>query len=94
MTLPKRTADTMSEAIAQSSPSGSTSKAAKNRADERLRRSLFGDGLPFPSCPQPTRKEYLKRRIKDLREMANRGITPRKLRKEANKLAMEIKSDG
>ena len=91
--IPERTPDTMSEAIAQSSPSGRMSRVAKARAEERLRRSLFGDGLPFPSCPQPTREEYLKRQIKVLRGMEDRGITPRKLRKEADNLEGELSED-
>ncbi len=45
--LPKRTANTMSEAIALASPSGKMSKRARQAAEKRLSEALFGpNGLP------------------------------------------------
>lgn len=88
--LPARTADTMSFAIAMSSPSGRMSKRAKQAASERLRVALFGEnGLPEPSCKQPSQKEYLLQRASMLREMAARGLKPRALVKEAARLELE-----
>lgn len=82
--LPARTADTMSEAIAMSSPSGRQSKTSKKAAEERLRISLFGPGgLQRSGVPQPSEAEGLRRRSKELRELAGRGMSPRKFKKEA-----------
>ena len=78
--------DTMVEAIAQSSPSGGMSKRARMAARERLRRQLFGDGLPFPKAKQPTKKETLLRQADELDALADRGMSPRKHRKEAARL--------
>jgi hypothetical protein len=83
----------MSEAIALSSPSGKMSKAAKKRANERLRQALFGDGLAHPTCEQPPARECLLRQAAKLRELAERGMCPRKYRREAERLeaqALEI----
>lgn len=43
--LPPRNADTMSEAISLDSPSGRMSKRARNAANKRHHRALFGDGI-------------------------------------------------
>lgn len=50
-TLPPRTMDTMSEAIALSSPSGRMSKRAKIAAQNRLAEKLFGPGGLQPVEP-------------------------------------------
>ena len=87
MPLPKRNLDTMSEAIALSSPSGKMSKRASKSATERLRVSLFGkDGLEHPKCEQPTEGEYLLRKARQLEDLDDRGMSVRKYRKEAEKL--------
>ena len=90
--LPKRTADTMSEAIALSSPSGKMSKAARKRADKRLSVSLFGEkGLQRPTTQQPDEQTVLKRQAVQLRELAARGLSPRKNRAAAAKLEARIR---
>ena len=66
------------------SPSGRVSKRARNAALERTRRELFGDGLPYPTCPQPTERECLLRQARNLRDLAARGMKPRAFTKEAN----------
>jgi hypothetical protein len=81
--------NTMGEAIALSSPSGRMSKRARKAANERLRKALFGDGLARPTAPQPTEKERKLRQARELRELANRGMAPRKHRKLATKLEQE-----
>ncbi len=74
--LPTRTADTMSDAIAMSSPNGRMSKRAKAAATERLRVSLFGkEGLPQPSARQlsPTEADAQQAaRLKELKEAKKR----------------------
>ncbi len=88
--LPKRTLDTMSMAIAMSSPSGRISKAASRRAGKRLSLALFGpDGLPYPSCDQPSNQEQDMRRAKEFRSLAKRGMNTRKYNKAAD--AIEAK---
>ena len=78
--------DTIVDAIAQSSPSGGMSKQARKAAQERLRAELFGGGLPFPETKQPTEKEALLRQATELEALAERGVYPRKYRKEAARL--------
>ena len=92
----KRTADTMSEAIAQSSPSGHMSKAARKRADKRLELELFGPGglkeifRPTPIVLTNERKaELLRQRAADLRHLADGGMRPRVHRKEVARLEQE-----
>ena len=85
----ERTANTMSEAIALSSPSGQMSNAARQRASERLRRELFGDGLEGPKVQQPSKRESNLRRAAELRELAARGMRPRAHIKEAERLEKE-----
>ena len=86
--LPKRTADTMSDAIALSSPSGRMSKRARKAAQDRLALALFGpSGMPGPKLPpQPSKAESLLREAKNLRELAARGMKPRAFKKEADRL--------
>ena len=94
MTLPPRTADTMSEAIALSSPSGRMSNRARAATQKRLALALFGPGeLPRAKCPQPTERERLLQQAAQLRDLASRGMRPRALTKEADALerrAMEL----
>ena len=65
------------------SPSGRVSKRARKAAQERMRRELFGDGLPYPRCKQRTEAEMLMLQANRLRDLADRGMTPRAFRKEA-----------
>ena len=84
--------DSMVEAISQSSPSGRMSKRARKAAQERLRRELFGDGLPYPKAPEPTieqRRELLLQRAAFLRHLADGGMRPRVHRREAAALEAE-----
>ena len=78
--------DTMAEAIAQSSPSGRMSKRARKAAQERLRAELFGDMDISPKAEQPTEREALLRQAGELEALAERGVYPRKYRKEAARL--------
>ena len=90
-TLPKRTANTMSEAIALSSPSGTMSKSARERANKRLSIALFGpEGMPFPTASQPSTEEVLIRQASQLRELAARGLKPRAYLKRAIELEERI----
>lgn len=89
--IPARTADTMSEAISISSPNGRVSKRARAAAQERLRVSLFGqDGLQIAGPEQETEKARLLRQAATLRDLAARGMSPRKYMKEA--AALEAKA--
>jgi len=92
LSLPKRTADTMSEAIALSSPNGSMSKRAKEAAVARLGRALFGGGSCFKggAPSQPSERERLLERAKQLRDLAARGMKVKAYVKEAERL--EIKA--
>lgn len=88
--LPRRTSDTMSEAIALSSPNGRMSKRARKAANDRLAKMLFGDGLSLKcATPQPSEKERLLRQAKTLRDLADRGMSTRKFTKEAERLEQE-----
>jgi len=85
--LPKRTANTMSDAIALSSPSGKMSKRARRDAERRLSLALFGPGgSPKPKTVQPSKRERLLRQAKTLRGLADRGMSVRKFNREATKL--------
>lgn len=59
------------------SPDGHASKAANAAAKERNRKALFGDGLAWPTCPQETKAEGLRRRAKELYSLAASGMHPR-----------------
>jgi hypothetical protein len=74
------------------SPSGGVSKRKRKAMMERIRQELFGDGLPYPQCPQPSEREYLERRIAELEALADQGIGPRKHRREAQRLRDELQS--
>ena len=87
MNLPKRTADTMSDAIALSSPSGRMSKRARKEAEKRLALSLFGPGgLHREQTHQPSQKHQDLQQADRLEELANRGMNTRKYLKEAARL--------
>lgn len=84
---PINPADTMLEAIALSSPSGRMSKAARRRAEERLRVELFGPhGLEGPKATQPAERDVLLRQAAELRGLAARGMKPRAYLKRAEEL--------
>lgn len=92
MNYPKRSADTMSEAIAISSPNGRMSKRAHKAAMERLSLALFGpNGLQQDATPQPTEAERLLAHAKRLRELADAGMSTRKFRREADKAETRAK---
>ena len=74
--MPSRTADTMSDAIALSSPSGRMSNRARKAAHERLRLALFGpDGLQSPTVVQPDERTVLLRQAAELRGERQKRIT-------------------
>lgn len=74
------------------SPSGHMSKAARDRALKRETARLFapwGGHMPRPTCPQPLPAVRLRRQAATLRDLAERGMCPRKYRKEAARLEAE-----
>ena len=84
-----RTLDTMSEAIAQSSPSGHMSKRARKAASERFHKMLWGPTghMPEPQGPPPEPEAVcLRRQAAELRRLAEGGMSPRKYRREAERL--------
>ncbi len=98
---PKRTADTMSMAIAMSSPSGTMSRRAATAATKRLAAALFGT----PEEQAARRTEISKRppsvgqciqslqnRATQLRGLADRGMAVQKYTKEAKRLEREIRA--
>ena len=88
--LPERTADTMSDVIAMSSPSGRMSRRALAQAQERLRVALFGvNGLQREPTPQPTEEERLRRQAARLRDLAAGGMRTRAYNREADRLERE-----
>ena len=92
-TLPPRTADTMSDAIALSSPSGRMSKRARKAAESRLALALFGPQGLQPEPPGvPRSAEHLRSYAATLRGLADRGMKPRVHRREADKLDREADS--
>ncbi len=79
------------------SPSGTVSKRARKAAQERARRELFGDGLDRPRASQPTEVERMLHAAAELRELAARGLHPRKFIREAERLerlARGMSADG
>ncbi len=87
--FPPRSADTMSEAIGMSSPSGRQSGRSRNAAQARLSRELFGEGgLQRAPTPQPSEKEKLLRQASTLRDLANRGMSVRRFNREADALEL------
>lgn len=94
--LPPRTLDTMSEAVALSSPNGRMSKRSREAANQRLGVALFGpNGMPAPQVKQPSEVVRLRREAGVLRDLASRGMKPRAYAKEAKRLeeeAMKLES--
>lgn len=87
MQYPKRTADTMSDAIALSSPNGRISKRAKEAACNRLSLALFGpNGLQREPTPQPTEEQNIRNQIQRLQGLVDRGMNVRKFQREIYKL--------
>ena len=85
--LPARTADTMSEAIALSSPSGRMSKRARDAANARLSLALFGPGgLQRAEPKQRSARERHLEQAARLRDLAARGMSVRKFTREAERL--------
>lgn len=93
MTLPPRTVDTMSMAIAMSSPSGRMSRRARADAEKRLCVALFGTDCDLKGeRPLPTIQEKhdrLLQRAKEMRHFASQGFGPRKHLIEAIRLEAE-----
>lgn len=88
--LPPRDADTMSEAIALSSPDGHMSKRARETAVKRHTEALFGPGgLAHPRGPDIPEAVALRRRAQELRDLAARGMSPRKYVKQAERWEAE-----
>lgn len=85
-TLPPRSLDTMSDAIAVDSPSGHTSKRAIKAARERLAADLFGDWQPDRDGIQVSERARLLQQAQELRALAERGMKPRAYRREAERL--------
>lgn len=81
-----RTADTMSEAISLSSPSGRVSQLARRAAQERLRVALFGQAGLQRASGSPHTPESLRSYAATLRDLADRGMRPRAHRKLAAEL--------
>jgi hypothetical protein len=48
--------------------------------------------LSYPSCPQPTDQESKLRKAKEYRELAERGMCPRKYQKLAERLEKEVEN--
>lgn len=69
------------------SPSGRVSERARHAALERTRVELFGEeGLQRAPVPQPTEQESLLRQAANLRDLAERGMSPRLFVKQAAEL--------
>ena len=73
------------EAIALSSPSGRMSKRARRAAEKRLLVELGLDGVDLRGgpVPQPSEAESLRRNAARLLELAERGMSVAKYRKQA-----------
>lgn len=93
MAFPNRTADTMSDAIALSSPNGRISRRAKDAATRRLAVALFGENSTREdftgTTPQPSERDRLLAHAARLRELAARGMCVRKYRREAARLEQQ-----
>lgn len=74
----------MSMTIEMTSPSGRMSKRTHKATTERLAFAMWGaEGMPKPTCKQPTEYETLMRQAKEFRELASRGMHPRSYIKQA-----------
>lgn len=94
MATAPRNADTMSEAIALSSPSGRMSKRAREAARKRLAEMLWGPGGATRedicgTCPQPSKADALRAHAARLRDLASRGMSVRKYTREAERMEAE-----
>ena len=90
--MKERSLNTMSEAIALSSPSGRMSKRSLKAAQERIREELFGkEGLKQVFPLQSTEVESLLRQARELRELAARGMKPRAYIRKAEELESKAK---
>ena len=89
MKLPARTADTMSDAIALSSPSGRMSKRARAASEKRLLDALFGPAGLQPEPPTARTPAMIRSYAAFLRGLADKGMQPRVHRREAEKLERE-----
>lgn len=91
-TWPARTADTMSDAIALSSPSGRMSKRARRAAEKLFDKALFGDDSVSLKGERPVvdpailEAGNLRRAAKDLRDLATRGMSKRKFTRAADRM--------
>jgi hypothetical protein len=86
-----RSWDTMSEAIALSSPSGSMSKRARKAAEQRLLKMLHESmPPPTPRDPRPGKISQLESRILILKGFVERGYRPRVHAKELAKAEAEL----
>jgi hypothetical protein len=66
------------------SPSGKVSSRARQAALRRAVVDIFGpEGLQPASVSQPSERETLVRQARELRDLAARGMSPRKCRKQA-----------
>jgi hypothetical protein len=74
------------------SPSGRVSARARKQALERVRHELFGAGLETPKTVQPSEREALLRQAAELRELADRGMSPKKYRRRAEELEAKARS--
>ena len=93
MMMDNRTPITDAEAL--SSPSGRMSKAARDRAEKRLREELFPDGVSAPKSPRQVPKQrarILRDKAADLRHLAAMGMRPRVHTRAAEKLEREADS--
>lgn len=94
--ISRRTADTMSDAIALSSPSGRMSKRAREAAQRRLAVALFGPNGEAFKPAEPTERERieakataLERSAANLRALAERGMKVRAYPKQAARMETE-----
>jgi len=89
--MPERTADTMSMAIAGSSPSGRMSKRTRNATDRKLRIALFGPTGQMPTYKRAATSVVLTNlyQAHQLRRYADAGMNARKYYKEAERLETE-----
>ena len=93
MILPERTANTMSDAIALSSPSGRMSKRTRRAAEKKLFQDLFGDGSCLkPIFPTEEKKTRLLRTANELRGLAERGMCTKKYTREAERMEKEAEN--
>lgn len=72
------------------SPSGRVSKRARKAWQDREAARLFPPGtFPAPTPPQPAPAERLRLNAARLRDLAGRGMSPRKFAREAARLEAE-----